>query len=281
MTSPAANALQRDIRLAFFDIDGTLLGLDGNYTERVKTAILNVRRAGIKTAVASGRPLFAADFLVEELQLKDAGLFYTGALLFDPSRQKTLELHPLEDSLATSLVTEARKAGVYTEVCSRDRFFVEAWGELGQLHSEHLRAVPKQVAFENVLGTEPVIKLLFAVDNEQDHEKLYRLESFFPDTVFAYAKMAAKPDWLFVSVIAQTACKNKGFQQLLDYHQVTAEQVVAFGDAQSDKVFLQQAGLGVAMGNAADDVKAVADLVTLPVWEDGVAVVLEGLLQNI
>ncbi|MBU3069986.1 HAD family hydrolase [Aestuariicella sp. G3-2] len=282
MTSLAATALQqRDIRLAFFDIDGTLLGLDGNYTRRVKNAILNVRRAGIKTAVASGRPLFAADFLVDELQLKDAGLFYTGALIFDPSQQKTLELHPLEKGLVTSLIVEARKAGVYTEVCGRDRFFVEGWNDLGKLHSEHLRAVPEQVSFDNILDKEPVIKLLFAVDNAEDQKKLHHLEALFPDTVFAYAKMAAKPDWLFVSVIAQTACKHKGFQQLLDYHQVTAEQVVAFGDAQSDKVFLERAGLGVAMGNAADDVKAVADLVTLPVWEDGVAVVLESILQNI
>lgn len=281
MTSlSAASLLQRDIRLAFFDIDGTLLGLDGNYTKRVKSVILKLRAAGIKTAVASGRPLFAADFLVRELQLQDAGLFYTGALLYDPAGRQTLGLHALENDLASAMIAEARKEGVYTEVCGRDRFYVETWDNLGRLHSQHLRAVPELVSFDQVVGTEPVIKLLFAVDNVLDNEKLYCLERTFPEAVFAYAKMAAKPDWLFVSVIAQTACKRTGFQQLLDFHQVTPDQVIAFGDAQSDKVFLELAGLGVAMGNAADDVKTVADLVTLPVWEDGVAVVLEQVLEQ-
>ncbi|WP_439133390.1 HAD family hydrolase [Pseudomaricurvus sp.] len=281
ITSPSAKALlQRDIQLAFFDIDGTLLGLDGNYTQRVKEAILQLRSAGVKTAVASGRPLFAADFLVRDLQLRDAGLFYTGALIHDPSDQQTLSIHSLGDDLVGSMLSEARKLDVYTEVCGRDRFYVETWGYLGRLHSEHLRAVPERVSFDSIIGSEPVIKLLFAVDNEQDQEKLYALERTFPEAVFAYARMAAKPDWLFVSVIAQAACKRQGFQQLLDFHQVKPEQVIAFGDAQSDKVFLELAGVGVAMGNAAEDVKAVADLVTLPVWEDGVAVVLDLVLDK-
>jgi Cof subfamily protein (haloacid dehalogenase superfamily) len=281
VSSPAARPwLQRDIRLAFFDIDGTLLGLDGAYTQRVKHAILGARAAGIKTAVASGRPLFAADFLVRELQLQDAGLFYTGALLYDPLQRQTLALHSLEQALVEAMLAAARDLQLYTEVYTQDQYYVEALTPLGQLHSEHLRAVPQVVPFAQIPVEQAVIKLLFAVDDLQHQDKLLQLERAFPQAVFAYAKMAAKPDWLFVSVIASTACKRQGFAQLLDIHQVTAEQVVAFGDAQSDKVFLELAGIGVAMGNAADDVKQVADLVTAPVWDDGVALVLEQLVSR-
>jgi Cof subfamily protein (haloacid dehalogenase superfamily) len=281
ISSPAAQPwLQRDIRLAFFDIDGTLLGLDGNYTERVKHAILAARAAGIKTAVASGRPLFAADFLVRELQLQDAGLFYTGALLYDPLQRQTLALHSLEQALVETMLAAAKDLQLYTEVYTRDQYYVEALTPLGQLHSEHLRAVPQVVPFAQIPAEQAVVKLLFAVDDLHHQDKLLQLERSFPQAVFAYAKMAARPDWLFVSVIAQAACKRQGFAQLLDFHQVSAEQVVAFGDAQSDKVFLELAGIGVAMGNAADDVKQVADLVTAPVWDDGVALVLEQLVSR-
>lgn len=278
ISSPEAKRfLQRDIRLAFFDIDGTLLGLDGNYTKRVRQAIHSVQARGVKTAVASGRPLFAADFLVRELGLNDAGLFYTGALLHNPQTGESLAEHPLEQALVDRLLTAAKQMQVYIEVCGRHRFYVEAMTPLGQLHSQHLRAVPEMCAFGELEADEVVIKLLFAVSDTQDHAKLYALEKRFPDAVFAYAKMAAKPDWLFVSVISSRACKQTGFQQLLEYHGVTADQVISFGDAQSDKTFLQLSGVGVAMGNAADDVKALADIVTTPVWEDGVAVVLEHL----
>ena len=53
------------IKAAFFDIDGTLLGLNGHYTSASKQEILRVRSLGVKTAVASGRPYFAAKFIVE------------------------------------------------------------------------------------------------------------------------------------------------------------------------------------------------------------------------
>lgn len=270
---------QRDIRLAFFDIDGTLLGLDGNYTQRVKDAILAVRAAGVKTAVASGRPLFAAEFLVQELQLQDAGVFYTGALLYDPRHHETLAIHVLESSLVDAMVAAAKSRQIYTEIYTRDHFYVERLTGLGELHSEHLRTRPRVRPFTDLAPVEPVIKLLFAVQNPAEHDLLYQLEAEFPQAVFAYARMAAHPDWLFVSVIAASACKREAFARLLDYHQVSAEQVIAFGDAQSDKIFLELAGVGVAMGNAADDVKQVADLITAPVWDDGVALVLEQLLS--
>ncbi|MAZ88070.1 MAG: hypothetical protein CL693_10515 [Cellvibrionaceae bacterium] len=273
--------LARPFKLAFFDIDGTLLGLDGNYTERLKRAMQRFQKAGIKTAVASGRPKFAADFLIEELGLSDAGLFCTGAHLEDPkSDLGPMAEHSLSDSLVSDLLKAAKDLDLYTELCFRDDFFVEDWPYLGQLHSEHLRATPKKVpSMQDLIGSQPVLKLLFAVTEVGQHRLLYELEARFPAVVFAYAKMAAKPEWLFVSVISDQGCKNQGFDQLLAYHQVSAHETIAFGDAQSDKVFLQRAGVGVAMGNAADDIKAVADIETLPVWDDGVALVLERVLS--
>ncbi|MBR9912645.1 MAG: HAD family hydrolase [Gammaproteobacteria bacterium] len=279
-SAAAAQLLARDIRLAFFDIDGTLLGRDGRYSERVKRAIAAARQQGIKTAVASGRPKFAADFLIRQLGLVDAGLFYTGALLYDPRAEQRLALHALSDELVARLLDAAQSLDLYIEVCTESHFYIEHMGPLGQSHSEHLRVAPTVRPFEQIVGREPVVKLLFAVDNLQAQEKLYRLERDFPEAVFAYARMASQPDWLFASVICSQACKRKGFSHLLDYHSVTAEQVIAFGDAQSDMTFLSLAGVGVAMGNASDEVKAVAALETLPVWDDGVAVVLEKVLET-
>lgn len=269
-----------DIQLAFFDIDGTVLGLDGHYSPRLKQATAAAKAAGIKLAVASGRPKFSADFLIDELGFDSAGLFYTGALVMDPLTGETLAEHSLPDALVVDLLGRARQLGLYTEVCGRNEYFIEAEHVINTQHSHHLRSQPVMRDFDDVLGQQPVLKLLFAVDRREDHSLLCQLEQEFPDTVFAYARMPVNPDWLFVSVIASQACKQQGFKQLLQYHGVIAEQVVSFGDAQSDKVFLSLAGTGVAMGNATDDVKAVADVVTAPVWEDGVALVLEQIVAQ-
>ncbi len=283
INDPSAEALlARPFKLAFFDIDGTLLGLDGNYTDRLERAIRGFQGAGIKTAIASGRPKFAANFLIDELGLSAAGLFCTGAHLEDPASDfGPITEHSLSDRLVLDLLKASKELGLYTELCFRDEFFVEDRPYIGQLHSEHLRATPQQVSsMPNLVGAKPVLKLLFAVTEIAQHQLLYDLEARFPSAVFAYAKMAAKPEWLFVSVISDQGCKKQGFDQLLAYHQVSAYETIAFGDAQSDKVFLERAGVGVAMGNAADDVKAVADIETLPVWQDGVALVLERALSS-
>jgi len=269
--------LPTGIKLAFFDIDGTVLGLDGNYTERLKRALMAAKARGMRLAVASGRPKFAADFLINELDLTDAGLYYTGALVMDPKSGACLAEYALADEVVIELIRKAAVLGLYTELCTRDDYYIGQAHAISEQHSVHLRVQPKRTCLLDQVAREPVLKLLFAVTQETEHKLLYQLESAYPQLTFAYARMPVNPDWLFVSVIDKAACKRKGFEQLLRHHGVEAHEVVSFGDAQSDKVFLSMAGLGVAMGNAAADVKAVADVITLPVWQDGVAAVLEQL----
>lgn len=265
----------RDIRLAFFDVDGTLLGLDGGYTQRLRHALQAVQALGVKTAIASGRPKFAVDFLIDDLGLDAAGLYYTGALVFDPKTGESLIQQPLAVDRVQCLIERARQLQVYTEVCTRDDFYIETSNPIGDVHSEHLRVTPTLKAFDQLVTAEPVFKLLMAVDEKHQPGVLKQLEQEFSDLVFAYACLPTYPSWSFVSIIDPKACKHAAFDCLLEYHQVSADQVMAFGDADSDKVFLSRAGLGVAMGNAKPEIKAVADAVTVAAADDGVAQVLE------
>lgn len=265
-------------RLAFFDIDGTLLGPDGRYSERLRRALLSARRNGIKTAVASGRPLYAAQYLIDELELADAGLFCTGALLYDPTERQVLASHVLDKALVERLLNAAASCDLYTEYCTAHHYYIQKPHPISTEHSRHLRLAPDIRDLWQMAEQEPALKLLFAVDNRADQQKLLMLERQFPEVEFAYARLAKAPDWLFASVISRQADKSTGFEQLLQYHGVSADEVISFGDAQSDMCFLSLAGTGVAMGNASDEVKAIADRVTAPVWEDGVAQVIEELL---
>lgn len=278
MPDQDSGVLKRDYKLAFFDIDGTLLGFNGVYTERLKSALQAVQQAGIKTAIASGRPMFAAEFLIRELGLQAAGVFYTGALVHDPQTGRTLRQSPLAVEDVWALIASARALSLYLEVCTSDKYYIEKPHVISDKHARHLRCQPQHSNFEELDNQQPVIKLLLAVDSRSEHQLLYQLEAQFPHLIFAYAQLAEEPDWLFVSIISQDACKRAAFNELIEYHGVLRDQVIAFGDAQSDMEFLKLAGTGVAMGNATDAVKAVADYVTLPVWEDGVAHVLEQLL---
>ncbi|WP_162230676.1 HAD family hydrolase [Marinagarivorans algicola] len=272
------NPLRPAIKAAFFDIDGTLLSLDGHYSAALKRSIACIKAMGVKTAIASGRPYFATRFLWQELGLSDAGVFCTGAQIYEPQAQREHRVHYLPQAVKQRLIQALREADIYYELYTHTGFFVERNNapEILAVHAQHLRCEPSHCHFDAV--SEPAVKLLIGANMHKDGRILQQLEAAFPECIFAYASLPAYPEWLFASIIDKNASKAAAFDYLLDYHQVSASHVISFGDAQSDMAFLSMAGIGVAMGNATAQVKAIADVVTTPVWEDGVAVALEALV---
>lgn len=262
-----------DIKAVFFDIDGTLLGLDGGYTEMTKQEIHRIKEQGIKTAVASGRPSFAASYLIDELGLDDVGQFCTGAHIYDPRECKDLFLSAISPAICTRLVSCVRELDLYCEIYTSDNYYIEhnSYCDITHVHSEHLRRGPSEQCFNELVANNQIIKFLSAVSNTGEYWKLIELEKMFPDMHFAYAGIAAYPDWKFVSIVDQSACKEKAFDFLLKYYHLESAQVMCLGDAHSDMTFVKNAGVGVAMGNASDELKAVANYVTKPVWQDGVS----------
>lgn len=272
-------AAAADIRLAFFDIDGTLLDSNGKIRPQLYSAIAHIKSKGIKTAIASGRPYFAARFLVEELGITDAGMFYTGAHLFDPYTQQTLLEVPLPSADALAVVQAAQGLDLYAEAYTPAGFYLPQHTEISRVHAAHLRVNPELGDLTSVVMSCSVSKLLVGVNRVTQGDKISLLEQQFPDLIFARAYLAAYPDWQFASVISGAATKRRAFDFLLNHHQLEAHQIIAFGDAESDMDFLQMAGIGVAMGNANENVKAVADWVTKPADEVGVAYALEQLFS--
>lgn len=103
---------------------------------------------------------------------------------------------------------------------------------------------------------------------------MQQLADEYPQVEFAFAHFLPRPDWEFASIISAQANKITAFEQLLSEYQLPAEAVMAIGDSHSDEVFIQQAGVGVAMGNASDKLKASANYTTLTADNDGVAAAL-------
>lgn len=273
--------LSAPIKLVFFDIDGTLLDKDGHYSAELRSQIARIRRSGVKTAIASGRPLIAAQFLIDELSISDPGVFCTGAYLYSPVDGQLLLEAPLEQTHALALLQRLRELNIYYELYTHNQFFYETdfAAHIRRVHGQHLRCQPVKVDLRQVVLAEPVLKFIVGVDQSQDPQSLLQLEREFPDLHFAYACLPGYPHWRFANVIDKGACKRRAFSRLLERYQVAPENVASFGDSHSDEVFLQLAGAGVAMGNAADDVKRVARFVTKNAWDDGVAYALSRLIE--
>ncbi|MEY4588252.1 MAG: hypothetical protein RL497_328 [Pseudomonadota bacterium] len=271
------------IKLVYFDIDGTLLNQHGEYPSQLKTAIARIQHLGIKTAVASGRPRFAAQWLIDDLGLNAPGVFCTGAHIYSPEQQQHLVQHFLPLETLQKLLAAVRHFDIYYELYTAEHFYIErdTAAYIRATHAQHLRVMPSVKHFDEIIGQEPVIKLLIGANQPADITALHQLEQIFSEEcIFAYAGLPAYPEWVFASIIDKRADKKTAFNYLLTHHQLSAEQVMSFGDAQSDKQFLQAAGVGVAMGNASADVKATARFTTKAVWDNGIAYALERLIPG-
>lgn len=274
-------ALDQPIKLVFFDVDGTLLDQDGQFSSRLQRCLQGLKHAGVKLAIASGRPPFACEFLFDGLGINDAGLFFTGGLIYQPREKKIVMQQTLSQAQALAVLQQAKSCGLHRELYDDSNWYIEAETPISQEHARQLRCSPKLGPLEQRLegSAGPWFKLLLGEDGRRS-QQLPQLEAQFPHLHFAYAKLPAYPHWQFASVIPAAADKRLAFQQLLEIHRCEAREVMAFGDAGSDKVFLESAGVGVAMANAAQDVQSVANFVCPRAQEDGVAIALERLLAH-
>jgi Cof subfamily protein (haloacid dehalogenase superfamily) len=270
-------------KLIFFDVDGTLLNSKGQYSSALKSQIERLKKTGCKFAIASGRPALAAQFLFDELDITAAGCFCSGAEIYDPTQKKLLYSHTLNKHTLDKLYKRITADNIYHEWYSTDSYGSEYYAlepghddakkigaveqketlDISRLHSQHLRIKPNDNSLLAMIEKEkPITKLLLGVNKKKSPTLLQSLVKDFPECEFAFAGFLPKPDWLFVSVLSKRADKHEAFEYLLRYHQVKRSAVVAFGDSHSDEVFIKSAGLGVAMGNATDKLKTLADIVT-------------------
>ncbi len=275
------NAQAARIRLAFFDIDGTLLDSNAQLPDCARTAITRLQQRGVRTAIASGRPLFAAQHWIDTLNIDGAGLFCTGALLFDPANGQELASAPLPAQSVQKLISLARATGTHCELYTAGHYQVEQTTEFTPLHTRYLRIEPRVARFDDDLLTAPIYKVQLVFELPRDNAVYQRFVENCPELVFAAGHGADHPEVLFASVVAAQADKRSGFAQLCAYHGVHADAVLSLGDAGSDKVFLQEAGIGIAMGNAVDAVQASANYVTAHVDHSGLALALDAVVAAI
>ncbi|BFM11319.1 Cof-type HAD-IIB family hydrolase [Simiduia litorea] len=265
------------IRLAYFDIDGTLLDADGALSATVAQAIKRIQQQGVLTAFATGRPPFAAAALQRQLAMSAPSVFYTGALC--EAEGLSHADHTLTLVELAPLLMQAEAQGFHSEIYYRDHYRVESMSDIGHEHARHLGVAPVLDAI-NAWPDQPVYKLLLGANLARDPQGLTALEKSWPQFQFAYAHLPSRPLWQFASVVSREVNKTALFQQLLAYHGLAREQVIAFGDGGSDCEFLLSAGVGVAMENASFAVKACADFVTRSSSKDGVAYALDRLIPS-
>ena len=275
--------MTKDIRLIALDLDGTLLTTDKRLTERNRNALLRAGEKGIAIVPVTGRIFNGLPKSVLELPCLKYAILCNGASVYDVAGDRllcraemplaqALEIMAWLDEQPVIYDCYAEGKGFMTEAMWNqiDRY---AWSPIVVDYMKSVRTpVPELKAFLRARAQAGGIQKIQAFCRDEETQR--RLLGHMPFSGIAVSSSVPRN----VEINREDATKGRALLALAKHLGLRREQVMAFGDGLNDISMIESAGIGVAMGNAVDEVRRVADKITATNDEDGVAAVIETLL---
>lgn len=252
------------IGVVALDLDDTLLNADRRVTRNTRQALDDWQATGRRIVVATGRPPRYARAIPEYLH----GLplvCYNGCWI--EHRDQVLRKSVISAAATQRLMQEFldEAPGIWVGVESEDMMY-----ESFKFRPWRYSAVCDMRQLER-----PAAKILFRKSHMSERQ-FQLLNDLLPDE----AEILISDMYDLIQIMKKGADKFEGIRWWLHSCRMTSEQLAAVGDDTNDVTMVQHAALGVAMGNAVPEVKAVADFVTLTNDEEGVAKTLNAILAT-
>jgi hypothetical protein len=274
------------IQLLAVDVDGTLVNSEDEISAPTRVALHRVREAGVEVAIATGRRYRNAHGAIDSLGLPAPSVCLGGALVKEGDG-RTLHADAFEAPEFRAVASLFRDRG-HAVLAQRDShqdggadFLLDAsvpWNSLTRDYYDlnpgfgaRAEGLPEQTRDDVlVVGTFGERAELEEVERE-----LHRVH---PGAFASHVMPGFQYQGHYCEVVPSRVSKWAGLQRLADFLGISPERVCAVGDERNDLSMISGAGVGVAMGNAPEEVKRAADWVTGHHDEDGLVGVVERIL---
>ena len=263
------------IKLIAIDIDGTLINSKHEITSYTKDVIKQVREEGIKVVLCTGRPFLGAQRYVKELGLdlqEEYLVTYNGALVQNTFSREVIHhfgltgndykrMAELADGIGTHFHAQDFGA-MYTSNRDMSRYTG---------HDSYFTTMPILYrTVEEIEETHVFTKIMLIDEQDILDAAIAKIPTEFYDEYNIF-----KSEPYYCEILNRNASKGRAVQRLAEALNISQQEVMALGDHPNDLDMVQYAGVGVAMGNAVDEVKNIAEYITLTNNEDGVAKAIE------
>lgn len=245
------------IKIIFFDIDGTLIDMTKKaISDKTVETLLRLKENGVKICIATGRapdsvPKFdGVDF--------DAFLTFNGSYCFNSS--DVILSTPIPKVDVEKMIENATRINRPVSIAGKDRVVANGTDkDLSDYFGFAKQETPVSDDFDEVLKGE-IYQMMMGGRKDEYDDILKDVEN---------ARITAWWDRA-VDIIPANGGKGKGIEAILEYYGIDRSESMAFGDGGNDIEMLQTVGTGVAMGNALDNVKAIADEICGTSADDGI-----------
>ncbi len=264
-----------EYKLIAIDMDGTMLNSNHEVSQKNVEVVKSAIERGVNVVISTGRSSVALKKYVTQFDFKSPFIVYNGAGMKYLDTSEYITRADLEFEVAKSVCAKGLELGTAVLVWADDELYVKGTKEGIRFYSFHAGTSFIEIEDFDLLKDKGIHKVMYS-DSPENIRKLYDIyvddgydASNFsvsvPQILEFYNKNASKGDAVL------NYAKSLGIKQ---------EEIICIGDGMNDISMIEMAGLGVAMDNACDELKSIANFVTKSNDEDGVAYVIEKFVLN-
>lgn len=258
------------IKLIATDMDGTLLNSEKQISERNLLAIRRIMDKGIKFSISTGRPLCGISRFLAQTGANGPSICYNGSVIHEGVTGRVLFRRSLDFESFRRLYKLGNELDTTMTVWSNDVLYGNRLDERLFDYCKYSGIAPRLLEDIDSLYENGVTKLLWYDTEERIAEFKAKADLIKGDMVTSCTSMP-----FFLEFFDAEASKGLALKKICELYDLRQDEIMAFGDGMNDLDMILFAGRGIAMGNSCDEVKKVADEITLSNDEDGVAAILE------
>lgn len=289
-------------RLAAIDLDGTMLNQYGLVTQRTKEAIKNAQESGIEVVIASGRPTDSVKTIAQEINSNKYFISGNGAIIYDITNDEIIYENTLKKQKVLDIIKICEENSIYYNIYTEKEILAKSLQcNVLYYYKENLNKDEKNKTQINIVENiynyilnrdEKVVKITI-YDNHQVifNSIMRKLKEISEIEVLEVSHMSRKIikqgtedvpiEYFYTEISAKNVDKWNAIEFLKEKMKIEKNEIIAIGDNMNDKTMIENAGLGIAMGESTPVIKEIADVVTDTNCNDGVAKVLEKILKKL
>lgn len=263
------------IKLVAIDMDGTLFNDNKLITKEVKAAITAAKEQDVKIVLSTGRPLSGIVSALEQLNLQQEGdysITYNGAYVQSNHDAKVIFRRTLTHSDFLRLEKLSHEVGVHCHTIDMNQVYTTN-RDISPYTIRECFMSNMSLSYRTVEEISPdmeILKMMMIDEASILDAGIAKIPAHFFDEY-----TILKSEKYYLELLNKEASKGKGVESLANYLGLDRSEIMAIGDNENDIDMIQYAGIGVAMENAIDKVKAVSDFITKTNNQNGVAYAIE------
>lgn len=261
-------------KMIVVDLDGTLLNINGVCSKKTKKYLKKLKDMGYIVVIATGRVLRSAVNITDGAEFANYVIANAGALIYDMDNYKIIKKNEIPKNEIRRICDNYNDEIRYINICDlyyHNRCFGN--DNINSCFDKRINNIDKFIS-----DCEDVLHITVKLKDNDLVDKYYKvLDSDKIDIIVMQDSFTDK-QWL--EIFSKGVSKYNAIKVISEIENINNSDIISFGDGLNDIDMIKLSGVGVAMGNALDDVKDVSDYVTISHNEDGVIYFLKGYLDR-